>query len=47
MQYASIKLLLDDKSFIAPLTNPQSILDVGTGTGNDGVPFALIFELTS
>lgn len=37
MQYASLRLLFDEKPFLAPVKNPQSILDVGTGTGNDKV----------
>ena len=36
MQYASLKLLFENKSYYAPVKNPQSILDVGTGTGMDG-----------
>lgn len=33
MQYASIKLLFNDQSYFAPVRNPQTVLDVGTGTG--------------
>ncbi|KAI9817912.1 MAG: hypothetical protein M1832_004532 [Thelocarpon impressellum] len=33
LQYHSIRIVLDDKLFLAPVKNPQAILDVGTGTG--------------
>ena len=33
LQYHSIRIVLDDKHFLSPLEKPQSILDVGTGTG--------------
>ncbi|GAB1314698.1 hypothetical protein MFIFM68171_04908 [Madurella fahalii] len=33
-------LALEDKLFLAPLENPQKVLDVGTGTGNWAIDFA-------
>jgi ribosomal protein RSM22 (predicted rRNA methylase) len=33
IKYASIQLVFDDKVCFAPIENPQTILDVGTGTG--------------
>jgi ribosomal protein RSM22 (predicted rRNA methylase) len=31
--YHSLLLMFDDKSFFAPVMNPQRIVDMGTGTG--------------
>ncbi|KAI9807008.1 MAG: hypothetical protein M1833_002666 [Piccolia ochrophora] len=33
LQYHSIRFVMGDKLFLAPVKNPQSILDIGTGTG--------------
>ncbi len=33
VHYHSLRLVLNDKLFLAPLENPTAILDVGTGTG--------------
>lgn len=33
LQYHAIKLLLNEKLFLAPVKNPGRILDCGTGTG--------------
>jgi ubiquinone/menaquinone biosynthesis C-methylase UbiE len=33
LAYRSLKRMFDEKSFFAPVQNPQRILDVGTGTG--------------
>ncbi|KAJ9628452.1 hypothetical protein H2203_002350 [Taxawa tesnikishii (nom. ined.)] len=33
IHYHSVRLVLDSKHFVAPISDPGSILDVGTGTG--------------
>jgi hypothetical protein len=33
LTYHAWRLMFDDKSFFAPVKNPQAILDIGTGTG--------------
>jgi ribosomal protein L11 methylase PrmA len=42
-------MTLEGKLHLAPLENPQNILDVGTGTGIWAmyVPFAFLFNLPS
>src|SRR4051795_1295425 len=40
VHYHSLRLLLNDKLFLAPLENPTAILDVGTGTGIWAMDFA-------
>ncbi|KAK0750830.1 S-adenosyl-L-methionine-dependent methyltransferase [Schizothecium vesticola] len=38
-----LSLALEDKLFLAPLTNPQEVLDIGTGTGIWAMDFADAF----
>ena len=38
MQYHAILLLLDDQRILAPVQNPERILDQGTGTGSYILP---------
>lgn len=33
LQYHALRLVMDDKLFLAPVKNPSRILDCGTGTG--------------
>jgi len=33
LQYHAVKLVLNEKLFLAPVKNPGRILDCGTGTG--------------
>jgi len=33
IHYHSLRLTLENKHFIAPIKNPPSVLDIGTGTG--------------
>lgn len=36
MQHQKYYLLLNDRHYLAPILNPQRILDLGTGTGTGG-----------
>ncbi|KAH8673344.1 S-adenosyl-L-methionine-dependent methyltransferase [Xylariales sp. PMI_506] len=42
-QHAAFRILLLDKLFLAPITNPMHVLDVATGTGIWAVQFAEMF----
>ncbi|KAI9708433.1 MAG: hypothetical protein M1820_003893 [Bogoriella megaspora] len=33
LQYETLKILFDQKTFFAPVSHPRKVLDVGTGTG--------------
>jgi tRNA1(Val) A37 N6-methylase TrmN6 len=33
MQYHALRILFGGKPFLAPVKNPQRVLDIGTGTG--------------
>ncbi len=34
LQYHATRLVMNDRLFLAPLRNPRTILDCGTGTGS-------------
>ncbi|KAG6995671.1 hypothetical protein G7Y79_00043g079550 [Physcia stellaris] len=43
IQYHAVRLAYGDKTFLAPITDPQRVLDVGTGTGIWAMDFADLY----
>ena len=45
LQHDSFKIMLDGKLNLAPISNPQRVLDLATGTGIWAIEFGLSFPL--